>query len=200
MAVSGYGIFFFFNKNRLVLRWGKLARILIFFYLLFLNYFSLFTRFNLRHCPFLYFPTWSMVLLELCDKGCLFPEIPCGKTCPATHPGAYSQHILNPKINIWVFPLPKGEAEGPGEQREGWALSRPSSQGNSVHTVPPGNPRDPEQLRWLRPPILVAPQIAALLQHPTPSHPRKERQIILEAGGAWWFYKGEFAQISSGSK
>ena len=76
MAVSGYGIFFFFNKNSLVLRWGKLARILIFFYLLFLNYFFLFTRFNLRHCHFLYFPTWSMVLLELCDKGCLVPEIP----------------------------------------------------------------------------------------------------------------------------
>ena len=55
LAVSGGGIFFY--KNSLVLRWEKLARILIFFYLLFLNYFFLFTRFNLRHCPFLYFPT-----------------------------------------------------------------------------------------------------------------------------------------------
>ena len=29
MAVNGCGFFFFLNKNRLVLGWGKLARILI---------------------------------------------------------------------------------------------------------------------------------------------------------------------------
>lgn len=171
---------FFFNKNRLVLRWGKLARILIFFYLLFLNYFSLFTRFNLRHCPFLYFPTWSMVLLELCDKGCHFPEIPCGKTCPATHPGAYSQHILNPKINIWVFPLPKGEAEGPGEQKEGWALSRPSSQGILSHSSPWKSRDRTAQLAQATHSGGTPDRSPSPAPH-TPSHPHKERQIILEA-------------------
>lgn len=142
---------------------------------------------------------WSTRQETAASAACFLKCLTCGKICPAAHSEAYSQQILNPKINApGCFLFLKGKQKPLVSRGKG----EPCLDHHPGGILSTQFPLEIPKLCWLRPPILMVPQIPAILPSLAPLlHP-----ISLSKGGlsqsqvvvvvvVGWSLNEEFAQI-----